>query len=71
MTLENEVIIWFLKGNNETGELGRVIGFIVDETPYLLTVVEVKRKIILGKRSIIKIDTIEKPLKRDSLLKLW
>ena len=65
MSFDNELIIWYLKGNNEDGELGKVIGYVIDESTFLYTILEVKRKVILSKRSIIKIERIERPLKRN------
>jgi hypothetical protein len=65
MNLKDEVIIWYIKGNDQEGELGKVVGYIVDESRFLYTVAEVKRKTMVGKRSIIKIEPLEKQLKRD------
>ena len=60
-----EVIIWFTKGNDYDGELRHVTGIIVDESQYLYTVAEVKREVIIGKRSIIKIEEIQRTNKRN------
>ena len=55
------VKIVYLIGNDQDGKLEKTSGVLLAEGKNLIVVGEIKRKIVIGKRGILKIEHIKNP----------
>ena len=53
------VAIWYLIGNDCDGHLEKTSGILLGENDHLFVVAEIKKKVLVGKRSIIKMEYLD------------